>query len=49
MSEDLVEKISASPRLGGEIELAVRGNKKLTFAVQKSSKSRFTGKLRYWW
>jgi len=49
MSEDLVEKISASPHLGGEIELAVRENKKLTFAVQKSSKSRFAGKLRYWW
>lgn len=27
----------------------IRDNKKLTFSVQKSNKSRFVGKLRYWW
>ena len=49
MSDDVTETISASPRLGGEFNLAVRENRKLTFAVEKSSKSRFLGKLRYWW
>ena len=49
MSEDQANNISASPRLGGEFDLAVRENRKLTFAVQKSNKSRFVGKLRYWW
>lgn len=28
---------------------AIRENKKLTFPVKKSNKSRFIGKLRYWW
>jgi 1-acyl-sn-glycerol-3-phosphate acyltransferase len=28
---------------------AIRDNKKLAFPVQKSSKSRLAGKLRYWW
>jgi 1-acyl-sn-glycerol-3-phosphate acyltransferase len=28
---------------------AIRDNKKLTFPVQKSNKSRLAGKLRYWW
>ncbi len=28
---------------------AISDNTKLTFAVEKSSKSRLTGKLRYWW
>lgn len=36
---------STSPRLGGENT----ENKKLTFPVQKSNKSRLAGKLRYWW
>ena len=49
MSEDLTENISASPRLGGEIGRAVKENTKLTFSVQKSSKSRLAGKLHYWW
>ncbi|HKP68469.1 MAG TPA: lysophospholipid acyltransferase family protein [Pyrinomonadaceae bacterium] len=49
MSDDITETISASPRLGGDFDLAVRENKKLTFAVQKSNKSRLYGKLRYWW
>jgi 1-acyl-sn-glycerol-3-phosphate acyltransferase len=49
MSEGPTENISASSRLGGEFELATRENRKLTFAVQKSNKSRFFGKLRYWW
>lgn len=40
---------SASPRLGGEFDLEIRENKKLTFPVRKSNKSRFLGKLRYWW
>ncbi len=40
---------SASPRLRGEFEIAVRENKKLLFPVQESSKSRLGGKLRYWW
>ena len=49
MSDDITENISASPHLGGEFDLAVRENKKLTFAVEKSNKSRVLGKLRYWW
>lgn len=40
---------SASPHLGGEFELALRENKKLTFPFEKSSKSRLLGKIRYWW
>jgi 1-acyl-sn-glycerol-3-phosphate acyltransferase len=30
-------------------EEAIRKNEKLTFAVEKSNKSRLSGKLRYWW
>lgn len=40
---------SASPRSGGEIEVAIRENRKLTFPVEESNKSRLTGKIRYWW
>jgi 1-acyl-sn-glycerol-3-phosphate acyltransferase len=41
---------SASPRLGGEdFVSAIRDNKKLVFPFEQSSKSRFWGKLRYWW
>ncbi|QYO67992.1 lysophospholipid acyltransferase family protein [Leptolyngbya sp. 7M] len=32
-----------------ETALAIRENKKLTFPVHESNKSRFSGKLRYWW
>ena len=49
MSEQLTDKISASPLPGGESDLVVSENKKLTFSVQKSNKSRLVGKLRYWW
>ena len=49
MAKDPTENISASPRIGGELNLAARENKKLTFSVQKSNKSWFVGKLRYWW
>lgn len=49
MSKDITEISSASPRLGGELDPGIRDNKKLTLSVQKSSKSRFVGKLHYWW
>ncbi|PYT01389.1 MAG: hypothetical protein DMF63_00640 [Acidobacteria bacterium] len=48
MSEHLQEK-SAAPRLGGEDIRPASDNTKLTFAVQKSNKSRLAGKIRYWW
>lgn len=32
-----------------DIALAIRENKKLTFPVHESNKSRLSGKLRYWW
>jgi 1-acyl-sn-glycerol-3-phosphate acyltransferase len=38
-----------SDQLQHPSEEALRKNEKLTFAVQKSNKSRFVGKLRYWW
>lgn len=40
---------SASPRPGGEFELGILENRKLTFPVRESSKSRLVGKIRYWW
>lgn len=40
---------SASANLGDELEFGIRENKKLTFPVLKSNKSRLEGKLRYWW
>lgn len=40
---------SASPRVRGEIDRAIDENVKLVFPVAKSNKSRFVGKLRYWW
>ena len=49
MSEQRANRISASPRLGGEFDITSLENRKLTFAVQQSNKSRLTGKLRYWW
>ncbi len=38
-----------SDHLTHEQTEAIEQNTKLTFAVPKSSKSRFVGKLRYWW
>lgn len=35
--------------LSAEEKIAVRENKKLTFLVKQSSKSRLSGKIRYWW
>lgn len=32
-----------------DLELAIRDNKKLSFPVHESNKSRVSGKLRYWW
>ena len=49
MSKDITEISSASPRLGGESDPGIQDNNKLTFSVQKSSKSRLAGKLHYWW
>jgi 1-acyl-sn-glycerol-3-phosphate acyltransferase len=49
MSTEVSKNDSASPRLGGEFEAAVRENRKLTFSVLQSNKSRIVGKLRYWW
>lgn len=49
MSENPNANISASPRLSGDLDQATRENKKLTFSVQKSNKSKLAGKLRYWW
>jgi 1-acyl-sn-glycerol-3-phosphate acyltransferase len=40
---------SEPPLSGGEIEAAARENKRLTFPVRESNKSRLAGKLRYWW
>lgn len=36
-------------RLGGEFEIGLLENKKLTFPVRESNKSRLVGKIRYWW
>ena len=49
MTETPVSNISASPRLGGEIEPGIRENKKIVFPFEQSSKSRLGGKIRYWW
>lgn len=38
-----------SANLSDELDIGISENKKLTFAIQKSSKSRLEGKLRYWW
>ncbi len=48
-SKDESKDISASPRLGGELDPAIRENTTLTFSVEKFNKSRFAGKLHYWW
>lgn len=49
MTEEIIGNPSASQRLGGEFDLALRENRKLTFSVQQSNKSLIVGKLRYWW
>lgn len=49
MSETQVSEISASPRLGGDIASGIRENKKIVFPFVKSSKSRVSGKIWYWW
>lgn len=49
MSTETAKNISVSSRLDGEFEHAVRENRTLTFSVDQSNKSRFIGKLRYWW
>ena len=48
MSEHFREN-SAALRLGGEDVRIAKDNTKLTFSVLKSSKSRLSGKIRYWW
>ena len=40
---------SGSERFCGEIELAIRENKKLVFPFEQSNKSLILGKLLYWW
>ena len=49
MTETPVSEISAPPRLGDELELGIRENKKIVFPFVQSSKSRLVGKLWYWW
>lgn len=49
MTETPAVEISASPRLGGELELGVRENKKIVFSLKQDTKSRVAGKLWYWW
>ncbi len=41
--------LSTSPRLSGDDLEAIAENRKLTFPVKQSNKSRLSGKLRYWW
>jgi 1-acyl-sn-glycerol-3-phosphate acyltransferase len=38
-----------SVHLSSDIEKALEANEKIVFAVPESNKSRFSGKLRYWW
>ena len=40
---------SAPQRLGGELELGIRENKKIVFPFEQDNKSRVAGKLWYWW
>ena len=49
MTESPTKEISASPRLGGELELGIRENKKIVFPSEQNNKSRLAGKLWYWW
>lgn len=49
MPETPAEARSAPENISGEIEKAIIENKKLTFPVKESNKSRLSGKIRYWW
>ncbi len=49
MPETPAENRSAPENISGEIEKAIIENKKLTFPVKESNKSRLAGKIRYWW
>ena len=49
MPETPAENRSAPENISGEIEKAIVENKKLTFPVKESNKSRLAGKIRYWW
>ena len=49
MVDEHKDSSSGSLGLCGEIESAIRENKKLVFPFEQSNKSRFLGKLRYWW
>ena len=49
MLKEPPDKTSASPLLDSDLDLAVRENRRLTFAAEKSNKSRVAGKLCYWW
>jgi hypothetical protein len=49
MPETPAENKSAPENISGEIEKAIIENKKLTFPVKESNKSRLAGKIRYWW
>ena len=49
MTETPAVEISAAPRLGGELELGIRENKKIVFPFEQDNKSRLLGKIRYWW
>lgn len=49
MTETPAVEISAAPRLGGELELGIRENKKIVFPFEQDTKSRLLGKIRYWW
>jgi 1-acyl-sn-glycerol-3-phosphate acyltransferase len=40
---------SVSLRLCGENDFEINENRKLTFPVEESNKSRLAGKIRYWW
>lgn len=49
MIERTVTSAPATPQAGVEQNLAAGENQKLTFPLEESNKSRFFGKLRYWW
>ena len=49
MTEELELSEQISSRLDGGTEPAIRENKKLTFPLQQSNKSRLLGKICYWW
>ena len=49
MTEELELSEQISSRSDGGTEPAIRENKKLTFPLQQSNKSRLLGKICYWW